>query len=450
MGEPTTQPNTPAMRTTFGKTAVVVALVVAWLGLAAWQRHEFGHERNRIRADLLRQSQVLRQALSGGARAHRRLGRVFEEQMRAVMEELTGTSGVLAIRMEDDDGWLSIDAGATELLKTANDHALWLAQGLQTSQQIELQVLPRGLGQGAGGPGWARDLEVEGQPLELQLTLLMDRSAADAAIRSAANLRIAVVLAGGVVLAALGVAWGAMLRSVEARTQTRLLRVEKQRLEALSQAASGLAHETRNPLGVIRGGLQNLIHNGSPSSPSAVRPRLRLLLEECDRVTARINQFLAYARPQSADLQAVSLGHLIDELGILLQPDLEAAEVQLRPRIESGCESVVADANLLRQVLFNLLQNAIGFSPPGEIVEVQVTRGPSGTATLRVADRGPGVADDMVGQLFSPYATNRSGGTGLGLAIVSRLSQEQGWTVRYEDRPQGGSLFMIEGVRVAA
>ena len=80
------------------------------------------------------------------------------------------------------------------------------------------------------------------------------------------------------------------------------------------------------------------------------------------------------------------------------------------------------------------------------MVEVWVGRHQSGGAVIGVADRGPGVPGEMVPQLFSPYATTRPGGAGLGLAIVKRLAKEQQWTVRYEGRIDGGSLFLIEGV----
>lgn len=431
------------------KAAVVAALLVAWLAFAFWQHHEYGHERDRIRADLVRQSEVLRQAFLGGARAHRRLGRVFEEQMQAVMDEITGTSGVLAVRMRDQGGWLSIAAGETNLLEATDESPQWLPQGLQTSEQVELLMMPRGQGQGAGGPSWSRDLEAEGEPLKLRLTLLLDRTAADAAIQSAGRQRLAMVLAGGVVLVALGLAWAAMMRTVEARSQSQLLQAEKQRLENLSQAASGLAHETRNPLGVIRAGLQKLMLNGSNASAAEGHSRLRLLVEECDRVTARINQFLAYARPRTAELRSTRVAPLVEELTVLLQPDLDGAEVQLQSHIEAGCETIMADANLLRQVLFNLLQNAIAFSPRAATVELQFEKVSAGAAVVSVADRGPGVSAEMADQLFAPYVTTRQDGAGLGLAIVSQLSKQQGWTVQYQGRPSGGACFLIEGIRVA-
>ena len=298
-------------------------------------------------------------------------------------------------------------------------------------------------------PGWFRGSSTGERPVTLRLTLLMDRTTADAAVRSAARLRVTVALAGGAVLLALGFAWAAAVRSVEAYAQTQALQAEKQRLEELSQAASGLAHETRNPLGVIRGGLQKMLLNGSPSPAASDRPKIKLLVEECDRVTSRINQFLAYARPQTAQMDVVAVKPLIEELCALLQSDLETTDVRLLPQIDGGCEAIVADAGLLRQVLFNLLQNAIAFSPAGEAVEVRVAKSQSNDVVIHVADRGPGVPEEMTAQLFSPYATTRPGGAGLGLAIVRRLAKEQHWTVRYEGRPDGGSLFLIEGIRVA-
>ena len=335
---------------------IAAALLATWIVFAAWQYHEFGHERQNTKADLLRQSEVLRQALLGGASAHRRLGRVFEEQMQAVFDEITDTPGVIAVRLEAKGESVTMNAGQTDLLRPAATSPMWLPQGLQTSEEEEMRVLPPGQGQGNGSPGWMRGSSVGERPVSLRLTLLMDRTAADEAIRSASRLRVAVALAGGAVFLAVGLAWASAIRSVEARAQNQALQAEKGRLEELSQAASGLAHETRNPLGVIRGGLQKMLLNSGPPSANGDRSKIRLLVEECDRVTSRINQFLAYARPQTANMEVVTVEPLIEELGVLLQSDLEDAGVRLLPRIEDGCGTVVADAGLLRQVLFNLLQ----------------------------------------------------------------------------------------------
>ena len=99
------------MRGSLRNTLVALALLATWLVFAAWQYHEFGHERKREQTDLMRQSEVLRQALLGGASAHRRLGRVFEEQMQAVFDEITETSGVIAVRLEAVGEGIVMNAG---------------------------------------------------------------------------------------------------------------------------------------------------------------------------------------------------------------------------------------------------------------------------------------------------------------------------------------------------
>jgi signal transduction histidine kinase len=101
---------------------------------------------------------------------------------------------------------------------------------------------------------------------------------------------------------------------------------------------------------------------------------------------------------------------------------------------------------MLRQALFNLAQNAIQFSPEGATVEIGVDCGQDGTCTVEVADRGPGVAPEAVGSLFTPYHTTRPDGTGLGLAMVSRIAGAHGWQVDYAARPGGGAAFRLSQI----
>lgn len=438
------------MKTKLRQAGVMLALAATWIAFAAWQYHEFTHQREREQAELLRQSDVLRQALLGGVRARRRLGRVFEDQMQPVLDEITATPGVVAVRLMVPGERVSLTAGPTELLADSLESPLWLSQGLQTTTSSEIKLMPPGQGQGGGGPAWLREDNSEQRTQQLQLTLLLDRTGMDSAIKAAAHLRVGATLAGAAVMAALGIAWLASIRTLRAKTETELLQAEKQRLEQLSQAASGLAHETRNPLGVVRGGLQRLLRNGQVDQAEDERAQLQVLIEECDRVTSRINQFLSYARPQKAELGAVDFPKLVVELESLLLPDLEEKSQHLQTQVASGCEQIIADGNLLRQLLFNLLQNAIAFSPSGEVIDIQLEKSKADQAFIRVADRGVGVAEADALQLFTPYFTTRERGTGLGLAIVKRLAQQQGWSVRYEPRPGGGSLFIVEDIRVAS
>jgi len=433
------------------------ALVLAWIVLAAWQYHEYGHEREQVQETLSRQSSSIMNALVGGIQSHRRLGRFFEEQMRGALDELVKAEDVLAVSIASDEGRVILSAGRTELFEglppVASGNS-WDTAGFRHVESFELAPItegPRGPGWAGGrgmGRGRAWDAQDDDSPLSqggrFTATLLLDRARADAQCQAAARLRMFVAGAGALVLVCVAVAWWATVRLLEVRARTQLLETEARHLRELSQAAAGLAHETRNPLGLIRGWSQRLAASGLPSAEQ--REHADAVVEECDRVTARINQFFAFAKPCAPSLAPVEPDGLVDELAILLEPDLEAKRLTLARTASSRGQTIQADRELLRQVLFNLLQNAIQFSPDGGSVEVAVSLG-SGAGHIEVADRGPGVAADAVDALFTPYYTTRSGGAGLGLAIVRRIAAAHGWRVDYHARPGGGAVFQLNFAR---
>jgi signal transduction histidine kinase len=246
------------------------------------------------------------------------------------------------------------------------------------------------------------------------------------------------------VILSVTLAWRATVRLADARGHTRLLETEARHLRELSQAAAGLAHETRNPLGLIRGWTQRLAQS-LPDNPQQ-HEQAQAVIEECDRVTARINQFLAFARPCEPKVAEVRLAEVIAELAGLLEPDLDAKHLMLARGLPRPDETMQADREMLRQALFNLLQNAVAFSPEGGSVEIAVRTGENSCRRIEVADRGPGVAREMVDLLFTPYHTTRSGGTGLGLAIVRRIATAHDWRAGYTPRPDGGSIFWLDGI----
>ncbi len=444
--------------------SVIAGLLAAWVGWAAWQRHEYENEAQLARQTLERQAESLEHAVVGGIRSHRRLGRYFEAQLQGALDELVESQDVLAAAIGTAGGQPVLAVGPPALvqpLRTAVG-AEWLPEALVYVSRFQLSPDsgggPPGGGRGPGGTGggrgWGRGtwrdadngadsrLSAGG---EFVAVLVLDRSATDGHLRRAALLRTIVAGAGGVVLVCLGLAGYAVLRLLDARGRAQLLEAEARHLRDLGQAAAGLAHETRNPLGTLRGWTQRLAQ--SDLQTDEARQRARAVVEECDRLTARINQFLAFARPQDPNRQPVEIAPLVAELAALLGPDLEAKGLQLQFQCPAGAaRPVQADREMLRQALFNLAQNAIQSSPPGGTVEVWLQIGREGRARLEVADRGPGVPPEAVDSLFSPYFTTRSNGTGLGLAIVRRIATAHGWHVGYTRRPGGGAVFWIDGM----
>jgi len=435
--------------------AYALFLVACWVALAAWQRHEYGHECELARQMLHRHAEAVMSSLVGGIRSHRRLGYFFEEQLQVILDELAASEDVLAVGVVSKDGRLAIAAGRTDLLDASPPVApgdFWDAEGFRSVVDFHLEPETAGGSRGpGGGRGWGRGLgrqtRADGEsPFaaggDFTATLLLDRRHTDAYCRRALRLRLWVGVAGGLVVLCAGLAWLATVWMVEARGRAKLLETETRHLRDMSQAAAGLAHETRNPLGLIRGWTQRLSQSGLQSQEQ--QEQAHAVVEECDRVTARINQFLAFAKPIQPKLEAVDPDRLVDELAALLQPDLEAKRLSLRHSPSKPARTVLADGEMLRQALFNLLANAIQFSPESDTVEISVGKGQDGDCRIEVADRGPGVPAETVESLFTPYFTTRPNGTGLGLAIVRRIAAAHGWQAGYTPRAGGGSIFWLD------
>ena len=441
----------------------VTVLLVLWAALAAWQRHEYGHECQSAQEMGHRQAEAVMNALVGGVRSHRRLGRFFPEQLQVALDELANSKDVLAVGVVSDDGRLALAAGQKELLSLSARMEVGRSRddtGLRYVAEFHLEPDPAGPWEPGGGRGsgrgWGRGLRRPGDPADAEsqsplaaggrvvAALLLDRHPVDRIRHRAFWLRVWVVVAGGLVLALLGVAWAITVRLVQARAHATLLETETKHLRELGQAAAGLAHETRNPLGLIRGWAQRLADSDLPGEEQ--RRQVGSVVEECDRVAARINQFRAFARPCQPRPESVPIESLIDERAVLLVPDLEAKQLTLRRSVSHPGHRVRADRELLRQSLFNLIQNAIHFSPEQGAVEITVRLGADGDCRIEVADRGPGVPADQAGLLFTPYFTTRPRGTGLGLAIVRRIAAAHGWGVGYAPRAGGGAVFWLDRI----
>lgn len=429
------------------------ALLVALLALAGWQWHEYGHECELAREGVVRFAESVMNALVGGVQSHRRMGLFFVDQVQGMLDALVRSQDVLAVALVSEDGTSALSAGRVEALgamASSPPGGSWQAAGFRLARPFRLPLEAGGPGAGyGGGRGWERrrQMLVEETPsgfapgASVVAVLLVDRTRAEEACRRAALSRFSVAAAGWVVVLCVAFAWRATVRLAEARGRARMLEAEARHLRDLSQAAAGLAHETRNPLGLIRGWAQRLADTaacGAEGSPA------RALVEECDRVTARINQFLAFARPSEPRPERFDPASLVAELAALLEPDLAARRVTLSGM--SPGSTVLADREMLREALFNLLQNAVQASGEGGVVETSLRRGRDGRLRLEVADRGPGVAEAHVARLFTPYFTTRPDGAGLGLAIVRRIAAAHGWEAGYTPRPGGGAIFWLDGI----
>jgi signal transduction histidine kinase len=248
-------------------------------------------------------------------------------------------------------------------------------------------------------------------------------------------------------IAVLGFAFAWRNLTLNAELELRLVRASElnARLKEMNLAAAGLAHETRNPLNIIRG-LAQIISRHTDATPE-VRERSRNILDEADRVTAQLNEFINYSRPREVRRTAVNLGAVVGEILRALASDLEDKAMKLElaadlPRIE-------ADEQLLRQAMFNLILNAIQAGQPGGEIRVVAERVGASEIALDVRDNGPGVPADQRTEIFKPYVTNHPDGTGLGLAVVQQIATAHGWDVQCLPNAPQGAIFRLSHIRPA-
>ncbi len=446
------------------RVVMYAALCMAWLGFAWWQHSGYCRQLALIEESVDQQSRSIMTALVGGISSHRRVGQFFQGQLQAMLDELAEAPDIVAVAIYGGDG-LPILAAGQDMAGSGDLGAGQPAHRFRLSEPFELKPLGPGAGGVGPGPGagrgagrgwglgprrWA-DSPDEAGPFAaggtFRADLWLDRTRADALIGQSRRSYLWSVAAAGLVALCIGLVWHTTVKLADARGQSRVYQAETRHLSELSQAAAGLAHETRNPLGLIRGWTQRLAE--SRMSDAERRQYAQSVMEECDRVTARINQFLAFARPRLPELAPVAVETLCQELAVVLQPDLESAALSLTWDIAPSAQRVQADSELLRQALFNLLQNAVEFSPRGQPVSVLAKLQHDRTAAIQVVDRGPGVADEAVESLFTPYFTTRATGTGLGLAIVRHIATLHGWQTSYRPRDGGGAVFELSGIHVA-
>jgi signal transduction histidine kinase len=415
-------------------------IFVVWIMFAAWQRTEHVHQCELIHDSLSSQAESLSSAVSSGIKSHRWFGPFVQQQLPSTLEILARSKNVLAIAVvvQDSSGDVYI-AGD----KAAIDFALPIGENVRGDK---LQVVTRFRMQ--NNPplhGGAAEFADAPESVDFHSIVVLDRTGMMAQVYHEARNRILIFALGTLLLVAAGAVWQFTVRIAQAEGKTRVLQAETRHLRELGQAAAGLAHETRNPLGLIRGWTQRLVKAGLPSEEQ--QEQAEVVLEECDRVTARINQFLAFARQAEVNIESVVVEDLVQELRTLLQSDLDAAGLKLETIRLNQLTSIQADRDQLRQVIFNLLQNAIALAPQGSSITISMCDGQRGKLRLEIADQGPGVPEEIVDSLFEPYVTRRPGGTGLGLSIVRRIAVAHGWDVGYRPGSQSGSVFWIDGIQ---
>ncbi len=233
-------------------------------------------------------------------------------------------------------------------------------------------------------------------------------------------------------------------RRLDALTAAQSRLVQRERLAALGELSAVMAHEVRNPLGVIFNSLGSLDRLLKPTGDAKIL--LDILREESDRLNRIVGDLLDFARPVNLSTLPMPVEQALDEAWTAATTATNPTAVVVRREIAPGLPMLEADSRLLRQALVNVMVNAIQALPHGGTVTLraraaELSHGVS-AVDLEVEDTGVGVASVDLSRVFEPFFTLKATGTGLGLAVVRRIIEEHGGTVALRAGAHGGAVFV--------
>lgn len=227
------------------------------------------------------------------------------------------------------------------------------------------------------------------------------------------------------------------LRRVE-ETQSMLMQTE--RLAALGEMSAKVAHEIRNPLSAIGGFARRIEKALAETDPNA--NYASIIVRETRRLETIVSEQLEFARAPRPRLGPTDLNTVVRETLLLIRDETERAGVQLQEAYETRVPEMLLDADRVKQVLLNILKNAVASTRSGQRIRVR-TRASEGWAQVEIANDGERIAGDILEQLFVPFATGRNQGCGLGLAVADQIVKEHGGEIRVRSDEEWSVVFTV-------
>ncbi len=232
-----------------------------------------------------------------------------------------------------------------------------------------------------------------------------------------------------------------------------------ERLAALGQLSAGLAHEIRNPLGIIKGAAEMLNQKFGASQPAASELS-SYISTEVNRLNALVSRFLDFARPSRLELKPVDLRQVVDRALEIAQSRYPESDISIERHFAADVPSVLADEQMCEQVFTNLILNAYEAMLPensgassardsrakkGKImasISRDTNNGTHGVVTI-IEDSGPGVPEELREQIFNPFVSSKKTGVGLGLSIVAKIIDDHRGMIELTSRPGEGARFRV-------
>jgi PAS domain S-box-containing protein len=229
-----------------------------------------------------------------------------------------------------------------------------------------------------------------------------------------------------------------LCQNVTARDETDRLMRTSETLSVIGSFAAGVAHEIRNPLAAIKGFAQLL---GSRDEQS--RSYSEIMLAEIERINLLIGEFLSLSKPHVNNYDYVSVEQLVNSVVDFLKIQALMTNIQMETQIADHMDAIYCNAAQVKQVLINIIKNAIEALPRGGTVMVMARQQDAQTVSVCVADDGDGIPPEILDRIGEPFYTTKESGTGLGLMISSRIVEAHGGELAVTSEPGNGTTVSI-------
>jgi signal transduction histidine kinase len=356
----------------------------------------------------------------------------------------------------------SLDALLSDIVRSTDDIAYIAFEdsGVQRAQGTLPDDFPASAPADAGTT--ERRLDLAGRPVlelggpvdtggtrqaYLRLGMRLDRL--QSAERSTAvRLVISLFAAAALGVLAIGLVWfrgrfGAL--SIEHALAQEALR-RRDRLAAMGELASTVAHEVRNPLNAIAMSAQRLrkecldIAAAGPDEAADARELVDVIQAEAQRINGKVQQFLEFARPPALNRTVLPVRPWLGAIVGAVRPLAESRHIELRSEV--GDQNVVIDSEQMRQAIENLLRNALEATPEGGEVSLRA-QASARECTIEVRDTGTGIDPAHLSKIFDLYFTTKRNGTGIGLAVTQQIVAAHGGTIEVDSAPGRGTTMRI-------
>jgi signal transduction histidine kinase len=233
---------------------------------------------------------------------------------------------------------------------------------------------------------------------------------------------------------------------------------EKEKMAALGQMTAGIAHELKNPLGVIQGSAQVVANTNRPMSMR--EEAAHFIIHEIERLNKTLNSFLSFSKPAPPDLCPADLNQLLEETLAATESQMKEMGIAVEKNLTAEYILCHADKDQIRQVFWNILLNALQAMPNGGLLRISsayrrvdgstndneapcIRIGPTGELVIRISDSGTGIPANQIKQIFDPFISYRNGGIGLGLSIVQQILKLHHAGIDVESDEDKGSVFTL-------